>query len=109
MTGNDYDWKKWITFEWSDPLVAEILDSDFDQGISRGEATQLAQDFRAMQNRFMNLVAWHQGCEDVCDDLLDKINNYSDEDLLAWRKARNDKIRADRELLEKLWNQTEPN
>ena len=99
-----YNWKKWITFEWSDPLLEEISDPDFDESLSRGEAQQLAEDFLALKNRFMNLVAMYKGTEDVCDELLDKINNYSDEDLLAWRKARNDKIKETERIFNEIWD-----
>jgi hypothetical protein len=97
-------WKKHVTFQWSDPLVEEILGDDWEEMISPGEARELAKDFKTLKQKFKNLAGMLEAEEFVLNEYLDKINTYSDEELLRWRKDRNDKIAADMKMLEEIFN-----
>jgi len=104
-------WIKHITFKWSDPIIEEVLSPEFSaeagSGLSIGEIKELAQDFNNLRRKFRNLVGMLEINDSIMDDYLDKINNYSDERLLSWRKKRNDKIAADRKAVEDALNYEE--
>ena len=76
----------------------------WDGGISPGAATELAQDFLTLKRKLKNMMLLLDIEEDLHYELLDKINNFSDEKLLAWRKKRNDKIAADRKMFKDMWD-----
>jgi len=100
-------WKKHVTFRWSDAVVEEVMGPDWDKGdqaLSPGEIKELAQDFLTLKQKFRNIVGWAEAGDDILDYYLDKIDNYSDEELLQWRKQRNDKIAADRKVIEKIFD-----
>lgn len=100
----DLWWKKHLTFR-TDSLVDEILTPGWDDLLSTIESVELAKDFNILKNKFRNMVCWFEAGEYCHDELLEAINHKSDEELLAWRKERNDKIAADMKMVEDIWNE----
>ena len=97
-------WKKHITFKWTDEVVEEVMQPGWDDGLSIGEIKELARDFLILKKKFRNMIAWADIGEEISYYYLDKINNCSDEELLEWRKKRNDKIAADRKMIREMFD-----